>query len=92
MSGTTTIPSLSVGASLETHVPQLVKDKNMKGENVDLSTLLQSSTSASEAEQHKFSIKDGQLSIVPNTPKTNKINSIEKWTDAMLVLASIHIS
>lgn len=32
------------------------------------------------------------MSIVSNTPKTNKINSIEKWTDAMLVLASIHIS
>lgn len=50
MSGTTAIPSfpqpvISVGASLDTHVPKTVKDKNMKGEFVDLSTLLQSSTS-----------------------------------------------
>lgn len=41
-------PLISVGASLDTHLPQSVKDKFMKGEYVDLLTLLQSSTTVSE--------------------------------------------
>lgn len=85
-------PFISVGASLDTYVPQAVKDKSTKGENLDLSTLLQPCIRALEAEQHKFLIKAGQLSTVPNIHKPNKITFIEKWTDAMLVLTLINIS
>lgn len=63
----------SVPQMFQLQCPLITQDRGperMKEEYVDLSTL--SGTSASEAEQHTFLFKDGQQSIIPNIPKTNK--------------------
>lgn len=73
--------------SLGIHAPQLVKYIFMKGVHLDLSTLLQASTTVSKTEEHKFFYQRWSIVII-----LNKITSIEKlcwWWSAFILLATL---
>lgn len=84
-------PLISVSHCLGIHVAQPMKEKIWAKDYIDLSKLIQPDPDTDKTDQHKFSILDGQLVMSPKTnPK--KITSLEAWTDAFIVFASIYLT
>lgn len=84
-------PLISVLHCLGIHVAQPMKEKIWAKDYIDLSKLIQPDPDTDKTDQHKFSILDGQLVMSPKTnPK--KITSLEAWTDAFIVFASIYLT
>jgi len=69
---------------LTTNVPHNLKQNIVSGEYIDLSWLFVSSMSSSNDIQ-KITFVQGELVIKPQQSRP-KINSIEVWTDAFMVL------
>lgn len=70
--------------SLGIHAPQLVKYIFMKGVHLDLSTLLQASTTVSKTEEHKF--------FLSKMVNCHYLKQNHFHREAMLVMISIHIT
>lgn len=84
-------PLISVPHCLCIHVAQPMKEKIWAKDYIDLSKQIQPDPDNDKTDQHKFSILDGQLVMSPKTnPK--KITSLEVWTDAFIVFASIYLT
>ena len=79
----------SARSELGVHVPQATKEKIMQGQYVDLACLLQNANQ-NELPTSRLSVDSfGQLTLAP--PVTRKIVSVEDWSDAFLVYASIYL-
>ncbi|XP_048743934.2 uncharacterized protein LOC125657358 [Ostrea edulis] len=83
------IPLISVSDELGLHVPQTIKHKIWGKEYIELGKVLESELDSERGQ--KFSIVEGQLVMQPKS-NTKKITSIDSWTDAFLVFASIYLS
>ncbi|KAK3098874.1 hypothetical protein FSP39_023886 [Pinctada imbricata] len=81
-------PIISIHSQIGSHVPESTRKKIISGEYVDLSILL-NKTPETNPDQI-LTIKNGSLISKPK--HVNKINDIEKWTDAFLIYASIYAS
>ena len=96
-SDTGTVPDLqwvppmvsSVHEGLSIGIPQSVRDKISCNQYVELATLLHSNQAIEPQGQRITISKDGQLTLAP--PAIKKIVTIEEWTDAFLIFASIYL-
>jgi len=66
-------------------VSKSLKDKIIKGEYVDIGALLSSSVQ----DKQNISVIEGEL-IVQTERQTNKLLSIEAWSDAFIIFMSIY--
>lgn len=80
----------SANDDISLNVAQAIKEKIVKGEYVDLSTLLVNSTDIN-AQKQNISFIQGQLTL-ESAKKTKQITSIEIWTDAFIIFTSIYCS
>ncbi|XP_062585898.1 uncharacterized protein LOC134247577 [Saccostrea cucullata] len=79
----------SVNDYLGMHVTPSVKQKIMKGEFVELHTLLNKQTDI-EALESRVLFSNGQLTLKP--ANTIKITTIDTWLDAFFIYMSIYLS
>lgn len=83
-------PSInSVHDDLAMHVPHLVKQKIMKGEFVELHTLLNKQADF-DTQESRVLFMNGQLTLKPTN--ATKITSIDAWLDAFFIYMSIYLS
>ena len=88
-----TVPTIpSIRAELGLAVPQAIRDKIKQGQFIELGTLLPNANPGLESgAKLTWSVNDmGQLSMAQSNPK--KITSIEEWSDAFLIYASIYLA
>lgn len=77
----------SANDDIALNVSQSIKEKLIKGEYVDLSIFINSSTNESNRKHYIF-----QPGSVDSTIKTKQITNIEIWTDAFIVQLNIYHS
>ena len=80
---------MSTHSDLGLNVSQSLKEKNHKGEYVELALLLAKTQSNSNAA--KISLYYGELVLRPDISRKN-ITSIEQWTSAFIIFSSIYCS
>lgn len=78
----------SASADISVHVSQNVKEKIQNGEYIDLSLLLVNNQNTADQAQ-KIVVQHGEL-VLQQKQNTNKIFSIEQWTTAFIIYASIY--
>ena len=83
------LPLPSVSSPLGLHVCQTIKDKITQGIYLDIACLLDTTSSVNSPGRLILN-NSGNLCMAPESQR--KIYSIEEWSDAFLVFASIYLS
>lgn len=82
-------PTVGVASELTVNVSSIIKEKIHKGEYIDLAVLLADNQSINDLDQ-SLVIQNGQL-VMKTKQHTQKIYTIETWTNAFIVYISIYI-
>ncbi|KAK3104774.1 hypothetical protein FSP39_009871 [Pinctada imbricata] len=81
--------NVSIANELGINVPNKIKLKIVSDEYVDLASLLIKTANTDNSEKI-LQVKNGQI-LLQTKKSSDKIDSIDKWTDAFLVFMSIYV-
>lgn len=84
----TPTPVINITNDVASTVPQTIKDKVVKGEYIDLATLL---TNSSSHDVQKLVVSNGEITI-QNQKAKSKLLTLDQWTNAFIIFISIYCS